>query len=121
MPMPDWFKSLATINEGRAHRSTAMQPLVWLAGIVLLGFVGAITQGVSGWPLMFLAGVAGIVVFVFIAHYTRFAFGNSDALRSERFVIRKMEIEQASIGDTRKGALDEPEDDEPHQLPEPPR
>lgn len=48
----------------------------------------------------------GIVLAIYLVWYSIFASSNPDLLRSERFSIRKMEIERGLVGDATSGMQD---------------
>jgi hypothetical protein len=89
--------------QARGSRTTALQPLIYMASVLLAaGVLGH--DRLPGWALVGVIGLAFLVVVVFISVYIHFVRSDLDALRSERFVIRKLEI-QSKIGDSTTGIL----------------
>jgi hypothetical protein len=87
-------------------RSTALQPLAWLAGILTVGLVFAPSRNAPSWVLGVFAGLLGVSVAIFLCSYIYFALNQPDALRSEKFTLSKMAIEKNLIGDNRAGLLE---------------
>ena len=87
-------------------RSTALQPLAWLAGILTTGLVFSPSWGAPAWVSVSLAIMLGCSVTLFLASYVYYAVKNPDALRSERFTLSKMAIEKNLIGDDRAGLME---------------
>ena len=99
-------------------KSTALQPMLWLIGLIL----GSITtvavttittiEQKSDPPfwILFLLGtlVVGffIVLWRVLVSYEYLLKNDRDALRSEYFALRKMEIEKGQVGDDRSGLKD---------------
>ena len=73
-------------------RSTALQPLLYLVGLLGSLFVACLYFTVGHWSCLIL-GVAlmGTVVFLAFA-YWHFAKNSPDALRSEKFNLKKLEL-----------------------------
>lgn len=91
--------------EGKATRSTALQPLLWTLAAIITGVCVMVWRGADTWLLIAFASAGGLCLLVLLSVYVFFAIRDPDALRSEKFVIRKMEIEQSSIGDSERGVL----------------
>ena len=102
---------------GSGKRSTALQPLIWIALVATGGLLTAIYLVAAytasteilllvKWPVAILSGVMGLcmVAVVFITAYSICA-GKTDLLRSEHYFLQKYEIER---GDKNTGTT-EPE------------
>ena len=94
--------------EGKATRSTALQPLLWALAAFISLLIGAIMAKAAAWLLVTLVAFVGVLLLALLGAFFYFAARQPDALRSEKFLIRKMEIEQSSIGDSERGLLADP-------------
>jgi hypothetical protein len=112
MPSTEIVQALLQQATSSGSRSTAMQPLCWLAGIILSGIIGSAYYNAPIWLLVTLAVFLGFCISLFLGIYTYFAIKNPDALRSEKFTLSKMAIEKNLIGDNNVGltAISEYED-----------
>lgn len=84
-------------SEGK--RSTAMQPLIWLTSILLIGTLSSFYFNLPSWLNKTLVGLLLFIILVFIGVYIYFMLTNSDALRSEKYSLKKMAIERG-LGDS---------------------
>lgn len=110
------IQAMAQIAEGKASRSTALQPLLWTTSMLSLTFVGSLMKETPGWARVFLATALGVcVAMTFVAYWVAFN-RDPDLLRSERFVIRKLEIQQAAMGDDITGEIEPPPNEPPPTL-----
>src|SRR3982751_496573 len=85
----------------QGSRSTAMGPLVWAIGILVGGSILFQRVGMPAEAIWILIGLLVIVVGVFLGLYIYFAKKKPDLLRSERYVLTKMAIQQGRRGDDR--------------------
>ncbi|MFN0132210.1 MAG: hypothetical protein ACKVW3_06720 [Phycisphaerales bacterium] len=106
--MSEWLQAISRFSEGKATRTTALQPLLWLCALLAAGFVGAASTGAALWVQIIFGSAFGAVVLTTVVLHCILLWKNPDLVRSESFVIRKMEIEQASIGDSDRGVLEQP-------------
>lgn len=117
--MPDWMQVMAKMAEGRVVRSSALAPLLWLMLVLFIGIGATLALGGPAWlAIGIFVLVCGVFVIIMIM-YCVYARTSPDMLRSESYVIRKMEIERGYIGDSVQGVLEGPEADEtgePNQL-----
>ncbi len=108
-PMADWLLQIAKMGEGRVTRSTALQPLLWVLGSMLAAFVAASMSGKAPmWVLIILGSMSAAALVVALVVYCCFAARNPDLLRSEKYLIRRMEIQQGAIGDSDRGVVELP-------------
>lgn len=116
--MSELLKTIFQMGESRVVRSTALQPLLWLTALLAAAFVGSLMRDpMPNWARVLLAVLFVGCVLLVMGVYCRFAVKDPDALRSERYVLRKMEIEQAAIGDSMRGKIEAKEVvDEPPRL-----
>lgn len=90
-------------SEGK--RSTAMQPLIWLLGILLVGTLSSFYFDLPVWVGKIIIGLLILIVLVFIGVYIYFMLNNSDALRSEKYSLNKMAIQKSILGDDLSGLI----------------
>jgi len=108
--------SLFQRASAQGSRSTAMNPLIWLAGMVLVSLLWAAgSPSLPHWVPAFLAVAAGFVVIAFLVAYFYLARKDPDLLRSERFTLSKMALQRSMEGDDLTG-LKKPAADEPPPL-----
>jgi hypothetical protein len=80
----------------QGSRSTAVNPLLWVFGIILSALLIAIrVPDAPSWLLGSLGASAGILLIAFLIAYFFLLFRDRDALRSERFTLSKMAIERS--------------------------
>ncbi len=84
-------------------RSTVLQPLLWLTGILASGLLVAGYYGLPYWVLVIFAVPLGLSFLFALFFYALFAFKNPDLLRSERYSLSKMALEKTLIGDSSAG------------------
>lgn len=102
----NFIKSLLSHSDASGSRSTILKPLNWLLTI-LLGF--AITSYHLRLPKCFtyiLVGIFILTILIFFFTYLYCLFNDRDALRSETFSLRKMEIEKGFFGDSDSGIIE---------------
>src|SRR5687768_3017244 len=94
-------------HAGRYGRSTALGTIQWLVfilGMTLVALVWAKAHGaligLVGVLLVLACGLYGYA-YIYFLHG-----GNVEALRSERYSIRRMEIDKGLIGDNTAGLTD---------------
>ena len=92
-------------SDASGSRSTILKPLTWLLGILLATLLAAFRFGAPQWFCYLLAGIAILAVLLFFFAYGFCLFKDRDALRSERFSLRKMEIEKGLYGDSDLGLI----------------
>lgn len=104
--MPSIFGKIGRV-EGVNAKSTAMSPILWLIAVVF-----------SGTGILYLATQQIYVVYCglffilcllayAIRCYDFFMKNDPDRLQSERYSIKKMELQQGQIGDTTSGLIDQ--------------
>lgn len=103
MPSPELIRAFLSQASSSGSRSTALQPLGWLSGILTSGLVVAASWGAPEWALISLAVLLGITVSIYLISYVFYAIKNPDALRSEKYTLSKMALEKNLIGDDKAG------------------
>ncbi|MFL5327758.1 MAG: hypothetical protein ACJ8C4_02485 [Gemmataceae bacterium] len=102
-----WFRDLVTATNSDATRSSVMASiqflsLTWIGGTIGVGYA----TGGSVPAILTMASVpTGLAVF-FCFVYWRLIHTNPDALRSEKFYLRKLQIEKGMVGDDSAGLMD---------------
>lgn len=115
--MPEFVRFLSQMREhmnAELTRSDVLRPLIWPnAGLMFL----LATSVASDAPPWFIQTILGLLI-VFMAlygmAYVFFALTDSDALRSEKYKLHKLAIEQGLYGDSSMGLKqidDIPEED----------
>jgi len=87
-------------------RSSALQPLLWVILLCLIGISSTVPFGGPGWLIKVIAGLLVAAVLVSIGSFIFLLIKDRDALRSEKFVLSKMAIEQGLVGDSESGLID---------------
>ena len=91
------IKALLSHSDASGSRSTILKPLTWLLGIILATLLAAFRFSAPAWFCYLLAGIAILAVLLFFFAYVFCLFKDRDALRSESFSLRKMEIEKGLV------------------------
>jgi hypothetical protein len=86
-----------------------MAPLQWMTATSIVGLVALVVAKAEGWVIgTYMLVPIGLVAFSCVSYETH-RRKNPDALRSERYSLRKIEIEKGMIGDDRHGIVDSEE------------
>lgn len=99
------IRALLSHSDASGSRSTILKPLTWLLGIILATLLAAFRFSAPAWFCYLLAGIAILAVLLFFFAYVFCLFKDRDALRSESFSLRKMEIEKGLYGDSDMGLI----------------
>ena len=99
------IRALLSHSDASGSRSTILKPLTWLLGILLAVLLAAFRLGAPAWFCYLLAGIILVAVLLFFFAYGFCLFKDRDALRSESFSLRKMEIEKGLYGDSDLGLI----------------
>jgi hypothetical protein len=104
--MPSIFGKIGRV-EGVNAKSTAMSPILWLIAVVFSG------TGTLYWATQEINIVYCGLFFIFcllvyaMKCYDFFMKNDPDRLQSERFSIKKMELQQGQIGDNTSGLINQ--------------
>jgi hypothetical protein len=101
MPVELWASLIQSFMHG--SRSTALKALLYLDAFTLTGVIALQATHAPPWLSVFLAVAFGLAFLCTLAAYAYFMVINSDALRSEKFVIDKLSIEKGLVGDNATG------------------
>lgn len=86
-------------------KSTALNPLVWLIGLTLVGSISAQILGSPSWFADILRFLCIASIIYYMVFYFYFAKTDKDALRSEKYSIQKLAIQKGFIGDDQTGYI----------------
>jgi hypothetical protein len=103
MPGVEQLKSLLSRSQASGSKSTVMSDLRWFVAILLAALVFGKKYEIAYWLQVVIAIILGLAAMLYLGVYVYFAIQNPDALRSETFSLRKMEIEKTIIGDNIAG------------------
>lgn len=118
--MSEWVQAFAKLAEGRASRSTVLQPLLWMMAVIIAAMTGCVVYHAPDLLLIGLFILLVLIVLLGLVVFAVLVVRKPDLLRSEKFHIRKLEIEQASMGDNLMGLIDTTAMSGP-LLPQPPK
>lgn len=86
-------------DDGTATRSTILHSLQWMTFILITGLGGTSFTSAPNWAIQIISALLILVVVLYLIFFCYFAIKNPDQLRSEKYSIRKMELERGLIGD----------------------
>ena len=108
MPTSDTLHAFLEKATASGSRSNALHPLAWLTGILISGLVlSTAFEKKPEWVVIFLASLLGLTVVLYLLGFIYFATKNPDLLRSEKFNLSKLAIENNLIGDNISGLIDQ--------------
>ncbi len=109
--MPEFLRIVALFKEhmeGELKRSDVLRALIWPNSGLLLTLTIAGIANVETWLLVVLTALLVAFMALYAWAYVFFAKGDSDALRSESYKLRKLAIEHGVYGDSIQGQLEPP-------------
>lgn len=86
-------------------RSTVLKSLGWLIALASAGAISSMTLTGTNWLTVIFGIFLVLSGALYLAAYVFFALKDPDALRSETFSIRKLEIERGYRGDDSAGFI----------------
>lgn len=95
-----------TQAQAKGSKSTVLAPLLYAIG---LSFLATCTLNYYDSDPLFVGlclAITGVFVLASVISYFICLFKDPDLLRSEKYLISKMEIEKSMIGDDRLGLID---------------
>ena len=104
--MSQFLRDILEDYSVKGARSSAMQPIFWMLGLLLGGIGATVKFGGPRWLLVTLAILLIILFGVSLFAFLYLLFKDRDALRSERFALQKLAIQQMSFGDSKQGVFD---------------
>lgn len=103
----DSFWSLLNQATASGSRSTVLMETRWFLIISIGALISLVACSAAVWILVFNCFLIALGACLHFGAYIYFAKRSPDALRSERFTLEKMAIEQRSItGDSIGGLID---------------
>ena len=99
----NFIKSLLSHSDASGSRSTILKPLTWLLTILLGCMITLLKMELPNWFSYIIACMVIITFIVLLFAFVYCLLYDRDALRSEKFSIRKMEIENGFYGDSDSG------------------
>lgn len=99
----DKFYTLLTQSGGRGAKSTALNPLQWVIGILVGVLPTLVLAKAPEWMLISDCCVVGCLLLLFGVAYFILLVKNVDALRSEHYTLSKMAMERGLVGDSDSG------------------
>ena len=103
------LKALLSQSDASGSKSTILRPLTWFIGILFVILITLFKIQAPDWICYILTAIIVATVLLFGFAYVYCLFNDRDALRSESFTIRKMEIEKGMLlGDSSTGLLERP-------------
>lgn len=93
------LKALLEHSTASGTRSGVLSPLMYLVGILFVGLLTAHGMSAPPWMVVGIAAAIIVCLVLLFIFYVYFALVSPDALRSERFNIAKLAIEQGMVGD----------------------
>ncbi len=104
--MPEFMKLLTELREqmsAELTRSDVLRSLIWPNAGLLLGLSTALAAKAPTWALIALTVMLGVFMLLYAVSYVFFALTDPDALRSEKYKLQKLAIEQGLFGDSLSG------------------
>ena len=105
----NFIKALFSQSDASGSRSTILKPLMWLIGILLGVLLTLVFTSAEPWLHIIVVCLIIAAIGLYFYVYCYCLRHNPDALRSESFTIRKMQIEKGLYGDSNVGYLEEEE------------
>jgi hypothetical protein len=110
--MTDFLQLVSTLREqmnATLSRSDVLKPLAWLIGILATMTVFALFAKSPAWILVMFTIFLGLAIILYGGAYIFCLLKDRDALRSERYSLHKMAIEQGFLGDNVTGTFEDSE------------
>ena len=84
-------------------KSTVLKPLGWALVMIFPTIIASAYLKVDEWITIMFSISFGLILFMYLSSYVYFMLTDSDALRSEKYSLKKMEIQKTLIGDSDRG------------------
>jgi hypothetical protein len=106
--MPNIESLLTLLHHASVHgsKTTVLNPLIWLVGIELSGLVGLAGVDPHSRVIVLLEWLLALSILGMLLAYAFFAFRDPDALRSEKYTLTKMALQQGLRGDDLMGFVE---------------
>jgi hypothetical protein len=87
-------------------RSDVLKPIAWLIGILTLATALFMYAKAPDWLIILMGISLLIAIFLYFFSYIYCLFNDRDALRSEKYSLNKMAIQQGIFGDSTSGTFE---------------
>lgn len=104
--MADFWRQLFEQAQARGSKGTVISPLIWLVTALLAAVPANAAAGGPQWVIGVILGLVALVVVAILVAYAFYSRVDSDALRSEKFTLTKLAIEQSVKGDDVVGLVE---------------
>jgi hypothetical protein len=107
--MPD-FSAIASALREQMHatlsRSDVLKPLAWLVLILASALIVVAVYSPHAWLVSWLLALLIVAAAIYSFAYLYCLFKDRDALRSEKYSLQKLAIEQNLLGDNSVGMFE---------------
>lgn len=105
----NFIKALLSQSDASGSKSTILKPLTGLIAVFGIIFLSALKIGAAAWVYCIITIMISLTFILFLFAYVFCLLKDRDALRSEKFSIRKMEIERGIYGDNNFNFIGNPD------------
>src|SRR5664280_818807 len=102
----NWAALFPTQPLANSAKSTVLHSLGWMMLMLFAGLVSCAIAKVPEWMLIVIAVMLAINFLIYCGSYIYFAVHNPELLRTEQFVLRRLEIEHRITGDSDSGIIE---------------
>jgi hypothetical protein len=109
--MADFLRLISTLREqmnATLSRSDILRPLAGLIGILITAIILMIVAKGPEWLLILMSALLVFSIVIYFFAYVFCLFRDRDALRSEKYSLQKMALEQGIFGDNLSGIEEQP-------------
>jgi len=103
VPNEQFMNSLLNHASVDGSKSTVLKPLGWSLALILPTILASSYLKVDNWITIMFAIAFCCILSLYLFAYIYFMKTDSDALRSEKYSLKKMEIQKTMIGDSDTG------------------
>ena len=100
------FQSFIEKGTLSGSRSTVLQPFYWIIAILTSGVFACLQAKAPEWVLILVVSGMSLSILGFLFAYFYCLVKDKDALRSEKYNVTKMAIEQGFKGDSLRGLVE---------------
>jgi hypothetical protein len=107
--MTEFWQLISVLKQQMSEavsRTDVLRPLTWIVGLFLLGIVGLVSVHADMWIIVGAGLLLILTVLIYLGSYLYCLLFDRDALRSERYSLNKMAIQQGLRGDNVTGLFD---------------
>lgn len=103
MVSPKILSSLMGQANINGEKSTVVHTLIWLIGLMIVGVLFLAYYHLATWIIISFLAIAVVGIFLYFYSYLWCLKNNPDLLRSEKYGIQKLAIENRMLGDSSTG------------------